>query len=122
MATYRSGRGVIIEDPDYDPGCNILTAVKVAVDGIDDDGGVIFVDLEEVDVLEPITLIKMQQARENTICRSDIQRIQSRIELATVVSNGRKLGVISGGAEPAPPEQNKGTVGPIRAVPPPERR
>ena len=120
MATFANDRGVIMEDPVYDSAFNTMEAKKIAVDGIDDGGGKIYIDLDQVKVFEPISLPKMEQVRSFGNDNTVMQRIKAAIELKAVVSKGREIGVVQGGAEEEKP-QAKGSVGPIRAVPPPAR-
>ena len=109
LATYSNGYGCVIEDPVYDDPFNVMVAKKVSTDGIDDDGGEIYIDMGDVRAFEPISLPKLEHIKANNVAKAQVQRINGQIELATAITQGQQVGCIQKPPEPTFRPQDPGS-------------
>ena len=128
MVTYDNGHGVVVEDPQYDAGNNVIEAKKVAIDGIDEGGGTCYLSLDSARVFEPIGLDKLAHAKMIAGDKANSARIAVKLDLIQLLERGRQAGIVQGGEQqqvPQPaPERGSGmrptSTAPHQGVPAPE--
>lgn len=123
MATMKTGGGVILLDPVYRSEQNCLECKRAPVDGMDKDlQGTIYVDLDDVKVLEPVGPEKLLFAQQTSTDRAMIQRIQSRLDAEKFVQAGQQAGIMEV-RKGQPPEANtpENPGAPIHRIAPPRR-
>lgn len=96
LASFSNGSGIVIEDPEYDPTCNVMTGSKVAVDGLDNDGSTVYIDMDDVRIFELINEAKLNYAKQNSIAKTNVMRVKAQIELVQVMKLGLECKVVQG--------------------------
>lgn len=94
LATFNNGSGSVMEDPRYDQDTNTLIYQKVAIDGVDSDGGEVYIGCDELRMIEPISRNKVESIRTLNTDRGFIQRIQTKLEAQAVLERAKQTGLV----------------------------